>query len=144
PLLATRDRLDRDRRPVDARRLARPHRTRERPLEGAARDLRTASARRRNRRRARRVRGTARRRARRPDQRARMNPGTAALGRGLDVLCALAEPEAGEGLGVVALAELVGGDKSQLSRSLKTLEERGLVERDPDTLAYRLGWRLFA
>lgn len=73
-----------------------------------------------------------------------MNPGTAALGRGIDVLCALAEPEAGDGLGVVALAELVGGDKSQLSRSLKTLEERGLVERDPDTLAYRLGWRLFA
>ena len=41
------------------------------------------------------------------------------------------------------LAELVDGDKSQLSRTLKTLDERGYVERDPDTLAYRLGWRVF-
>jgi IclR family KDG regulon transcriptional repressor len=74
-----------------------------------------------------------------------MNPGTAALERGLDVLCALAEePAARDGLGVVALAELVGGDKSQLSRTLRTLEEHGFVERDRETLAYRLGWRLFA
>lgn len=73
-----------------------------------------------------------------------MNPGTAALGRGLEVLCALGEPAAADGLGVVALAELVGGDKSQLSRTLKTLEEHGFVHRDPETLAYRLGWRLFA
>ena len=73
-----------------------------------------------------------------------MNPGTAALVRGLDVLSALADdPAAGGGLGVVALAELVGGDKSQLSRTLQTLEEHGFVERDPDTLAYRLGARLF-
>jgi IclR family KDG regulon transcriptional repressor len=70
-----------------------------------------------------------------------MNPGTAALVRGLAVLSALAD---GEGLGVVALAEVVGGDKSQLSRSLQTLEEHGFVERDPETLAYRLGTRLFA
>jgi len=74
-----------------------------------------------------------------------MNPGTAALERGLGVLCALAEePAARDGLGVVALAGLVGGDKSQLSRTLRTLEEHGFVERDRDTLAYRLGWRLFA
>src|SRR5436190_7463624 len=73
-----------------------------------------------------------------------MNPGTAALARGLGVLCALAEKPAGrDGLGVVALAELVGGDKSQLSRTLQTLEERGFVVRDLETLAYRLGWRLF-
>jgi IclR family KDG regulon transcriptional repressor len=76
---------------------------------------------------------------------ATVNPGTAALVRGLDVLCALADdPSATDGLGVVALAELVGGDKSQLSRTLRTLEEHGFVERDADTLAYRLGWRLFA
>ena len=74
-----------------------------------------------------------------------MNPGTAALVRGLDVLSALADdPAAGGGLGVVALTELVGGDRSQLSRTLQTLEEHGFVERDPETLAYRLGARLFA
>ncbi len=74
-----------------------------------------------------------------------MNPGTAALERGLAALCALAEePAARTGVGVVALAELVGGDKSQLSRTLRTLEEHGFVERDRETLAYRLGWRLFA
>jgi DNA-binding IclR family transcriptional regulator len=60
------------------------------------------------------------------------------------VLVALADPEHGEGLGVVALTQLVGGDKSQLSRTLQTLESRGLVTRDADTRAYRLGWRLFA
>jgi DNA-binding IclR family transcriptional regulator len=74
-----------------------------------------------------------------------VNPGTAALVRGLDVLCALADdPAAREGLGVVALTELVGGDKSQLSRTLRTLAEHGFVERDQETLVYRLGWRLFA
>jgi DNA-binding IclR family transcriptional regulator len=76
---------------------------------------------------------------------ATVNPGTAALVRGLSVLCALADdPSASDGLGVVALAGLVGGDKSQLSRTLRTLEEHGFVERDAGTLAYRLGWRLFA
>jgi IclR family KDG regulon transcriptional repressor len=76
---------------------------------------------------------------------ARMNPGTAGLARGLGVLAALAEPEAArDGLGVVRLAELVGSEKSQLSRTLATLEEFGFVERDSKTLAFRLGWRLFA
>src|SRR5581483_7069910 len=37
-----------------------------------------------------------------------------------------------------------GVDKSQMSRTLATLEERGFVGRDPETLSYRLGWRLFA
>jgi len=73
-----------------------------------------------------------------------VNPGTAALARGLDLVWALAEPEAGGGLGVVALTERVGGDKSQVSRTLRTLEEHGFVERDAGSLAYRLGWRLFA
>jgi IclR family KDG regulon transcriptional repressor len=73
-----------------------------------------------------------------------VNHGTAALGRGLAVLEALGDPDvAGDGLGVVALAALVGADKSQLSRTLATLEERGYVERDPETLSYRLGWRVF-
>jgi IclR family KDG regulon transcriptional repressor len=73
-----------------------------------------------------------------------VNTATASLGRGLDVLVTLGEPEHARGLGVVALTELVGGDKSQLSRTLTTLESRGLVSRDPQTLAYRLGPRLFA
>ena len=74
-----------------------------------------------------------------------MNPGTAALARGLDVLAALAEPGAArDGLGVAQLTRITGADKSQVSRTLQTLDERGFVTRDPDTLAYRLGWRLHA
>jgi DNA-binding IclR family transcriptional regulator len=75
---------------------------------------------------------------------ATVNPGTTALVRGLEVLERLGDPNVGrDGLGVVRLAELLDGDKSQLSRTLKTLDEHGYVERDPDTLAYRLGWRVF-
>jgi DNA-binding IclR family transcriptional regulator len=74
-----------------------------------------------------------------------MNPGTAGLARGLEVLTALGEPEAArDGLGVIRLAALVGGDKSQLSRTLATLAALGFVERDAESLAYRLGWRVFA
>jgi DNA-binding IclR family transcriptional regulator len=75
---------------------------------------------------------------------ATVNPGTTALVRGLEVLDRLGDPDVGPaGLGVVRLAELVNGDKSQLSRTLQALHERGYVERDPETLAYRLGWRVF-
>jgi IclR family transcriptional regulator, KDG regulon repressor len=75
-----------------------------------------------------------------------VNPGTSGLERGLAVLQALAGSEAASrgGLGVVRLAELVGSDKSQTSRTLATLAERGLVERDPDTLSYRIGWQIYA
>jgi IclR family KDG regulon transcriptional repressor len=74
-----------------------------------------------------------------------VNPGTVGLARGLAVLVALSAPEAArDGLGVLALTEEVEGDKSQLSRVLATLAEQGFVERDPETLAYRLGWRVFA
>lgn len=48
-----------------------------------------------------------------------------------------------DGLGVVEIARLVDREKSQVSRTLKTLAAAGLVDRDPDTLGYRLGWRLF-
>src|SRR4029453_14376120 len=68
-----------------------------------------------------------------------VNPGTAALTRGLAILEVLAD-DAGGGLGVVRLAELLGDDKSQVSRPLETLAEHGYVERDPASLAYRLGW----
>ena len=73
-----------------------------------------------------------------------MNPGTAALARGLGVLELLADEPTGTGLGVVRLAELRGDDKSQLSRTLQTLAEHGYVERDEESLAYRLGWRVYA
>src|SRR3954451_12574388 len=68
------------------------------------------------------------------------------LRRGIDVLTALRGDEAlaANGLGVLRVAELVGADKSQVSRTLKTLAEYGLVDRDPGTRAYRLGWSLFA
>lgn len=48
------------------------------------------------------------------------------------------------GLGVTRAAELLGREKSQVSRALKTLAESGLVDRDPSTRNYRLGWKFFA
>jgi IclR family KDG regulon transcriptional repressor len=70
----------------------------------------------------------------------------ARLQRLIDILLVLGGDEAaGEGgLGVVRVAELVGREKSQVSRALSALADSGLVERDGETLEYRLGWRLFA
>lgn len=77
---------------------------------------------------------------------------TAAVADGVDgvsraaaTLAALGSDEAieHEGLGVVRIAELVGGDKGQISRVLATLAKAELVERDPRTQSYRLGWRLY-
>jgi len=59
-------------------------------------------------------------------------------------LLASAEAQQAGGLGVVRLAQLTGREKSQVSRALKALADEGIVERDPDTLEYRLGWRLFS
>lgn len=66
--------------------------------------------------------------------------------RSLDVLLALGSDAAiaKGGLGVTRIAEELGREKSQVSRTLQTLADFGLVDRDPDTLAYRLGWRIFA
>jgi DNA-binding IclR family transcriptional regulator len=68
------------------------------------------------------------------------------LGRFLEIVEALdrAEARAESGLGVVRIAQLVGREKSQVSRALRTLAEAGFVERDRDTLRYRVGWRLVA
>ncbi len=68
------------------------------------------------------------------------------LRRGISILLALASDDADvrDGVGVVRLAELLGHDKSQVSRSLATLSEYGLVERDPRTLGFSLGPQLFA
>lgn len=68
------------------------------------------------------------------------------LQRGLEILSVLGSQETVErgGLGVVRIAHLVGREKTQVSRSLKTLAAAGYAERDPETLAYSLGWRIFA
>jgi IclR family KDG regulon transcriptional repressor len=69
----------------------------------------------------------------------------ATLGRALDILEVLGGDEAAAngGLGVVRIADLLGREKSQVSRALKTLSARGFVDRDPDTREYRLGWRFY-
>src|SRR4051794_6957567 len=67
------------------------------------------------------------------------------LRRGLDIMLALGDRDgANAGLGVVRLAELLGSEKSAVSRTLRTLLAYNLVERDEETLAYRLGPRFFA
>ncbi len=68
------------------------------------------------------------------------------LRRGLAILRAIEDVEAlgAAPPGVTRIASLIGSDKSQVSRSLKILAEHGLVDRDPETLGYRLGWRLLA
>lgn len=71
--------------------------------------------------------------------------GSSGLHRTLAILAALGSEEAAErgGLGVVEIARCVGREKTQVSRALKVLDEEGFVERDPDSLVYRLGWRVF-
>jgi len=66
--------------------------------------------------------------------------------RGVEVLLALATDEAAAagGLGVTRVARSLGREKTQVSRTLATLAEYGLVERDPETRAYRIGWRVYA
>ena len=68
------------------------------------------------------------------------------LRRELAILVVLGGEEAvaNGGLGVVRIADLIGREKSQVSRTLKTLAESGFVDRDAATLHYRLGWTFFA
>jgi IclR family transcriptional regulator, KDG regulon repressor len=65
--------------------------------------------------------------------------------RGVEVLLSLSSEESLDtgGLGVTRISELLGREKSQVSRALKALNEYGLVERTKDN-HYRLGWRLYA
>jgi DNA-binding IclR family transcriptional regulator len=49
---------------------------------------------------------------------------------------------AGHDRGVSELARAVGRERSQVSRMLKSLERGGLVEQDPRSRRYRLGWPL--
>lgn len=63
------------------------------------------------------------------------------LGRDLDILEALSQcDDAGAGVG--RIAALTGREMTQVSRALSTLADAGFVERDDDTRAYRLGWKL--
>ncbi|WP_219415807.1 IclR family transcriptional regulator [Pseudonocardia nigra] len=73
------------------------------------------------------------------------NEGSTSLNRAIDILIALGSPAGTtqRGCGVGEVARMVDREKSQVSRTLKTLAEAGLVDRDPETLGYRLGWRLF-
>ena len=71
---------------------------------------------------------------------------SAGLRRDLELLEVLgsAESVAAGGLGVNRLAQLVGRDKGQVSRTLATLADSGLAARDQSTLNYRLGYQLYA
>jgi len=51
---------------------------------------------------------------------------------------------AGGGWGVNRLAAHLGRDKSQVSRTLRVLAEAGYIERDAESMRYRLGWHVFA
>jgi DNA-binding IclR family transcriptional regulator len=71
---------------------------------------------------------------------------SAGLRRDLELLEILGSTEAEShgGLGVLRIAELTGRDKGQISRTLATLAEAGLIARDKQTLNYRLGYQLYA
>lgn len=68
------------------------------------------------------------------------------LRRGIELLLRLGSDEAvrAGGLGVTRLAERTGEEKSQVSRTLKTLAATGAVDRDPNMGTYRLSWQLYA
>ncbi len=68
------------------------------------------------------------------------------LRRALDLLDALASDDAVAhgGWGVNRLAAHQRRDKSQVSRTLRVLADAGFVERDTESMAYRIGWQVFA
>jgi IclR family acetate operon transcriptional repressor len=61
------------------------------------------------------------------------------------VLEALADqPPERRGMPVSEIARAVGRERSQISRMLKQLAACGVVEQDPVTRSYRLGWQMYA
>lgn len=71
---------------------------------------------------------------------------TSGLKRDLEVLDLLSSEEVWElgGLGVQQIALELGRDKGQISRVCKTLEQSGLIGRDPATKKYALGHHLYS
>jgi len=63
------------------------------------------------------------------------------IGRRLELVACLLDHEAntGRGMGVVAVAERVGREKTQISRGLAALAREGLVWRDDATLEFAAG-----
>jgi DNA-binding IclR family transcriptional regulator len=68
------------------------------------------------------------------------------LNRALELLDTLASDDAVAhgGWGVNRLAAQLGRDKSQVSRTLRVFADAGYVERDSESMAYRIGWNVFA
>ncbi|MBF8184683.1 IclR family transcriptional regulator [Nonomuraea sp. K274] len=62
----------------------------------------------------------------------------------LEILAGHGNDQDAEGFGVTWIAQRLGREKSQVSRALRALENEGMVERDPLTRRYHLGWRVFA
>ncbi|MFC5827133.1 IclR family transcriptional regulator [Nonomuraea insulae] len=62
----------------------------------------------------------------------------------LEILAGHGDDRDVDGFGVSWIAQRLCREKSQVSRALRALELEGMVERDPLTRRYRLGWRLFA
>ena len=72
-------------------------------------------------------------------------PSRTSMGRGFDVLSALADlsREHLDGVSVRDVASALGRERSQVSRTLSALAHRGLVVRDEDH-GYRLAWNWYA
>jgi DNA-binding IclR family transcriptional regulator len=71
---------------------------------------------------------------------------SSSLRRALDLLDGLASDDAVAqgGWGVNRLAAHLRRDKSQVSRTLRVLADAGYIERDAESLRYRIGWHVFA
>lgn len=65
----------------------------------------------------------------------------AGLSRDLELLDAVVAA-GGKPCSVTELAHLAGRDKSQISRALSTLADAGILDRDPASRGYVIGWRI--
>lgn len=68
---------------------------------------------------------------------------SSAAGRVATVLLAFGEDGSSDALTVSEIARRLGRERSQVSRMLKVLAASGLLEQDPETRVYRLGWRTY-